>query len=168
MKWKGFSPRQLPKLNPSDSVGLQEWATWRFFQEAFHLAYDRKPKKLVYAELRRDLLAYRKLAPHLHRAAKLLSKYNHSEAENMRRLADGFGSASPTWSPGMMTNDKGDWKARSYVGALAHETRILFRKVFPRTIATTASVALNKTLIPRCERRLCVPPLSAADVRQST
>jgi hypothetical protein len=146
MKWRGVSPRELPKLGPSDSESLQKWATWRFFREAFHLAHDRKPKKRVYTELRRDLAAYQKLAPHLQESAKLLSKYNHSEAENIRRLAEDFEGASPSWSPGMITNDKGDWKARSYVGALAHEARILFGKVFPRTIATTASVALGKNL----------------------
>jgi hypothetical protein len=146
MRWRGIPHRQLPKLNPSDSESLQNWATWRFFREAFHLAYDRKPAKRVYSELNRDRKAYRRLAPHLRQAALLLGKYKHSDAETVGRLADGFEAATPIWHPGMLTNDKGDWKARSYVGSLAHEVHYLFGKVLPRTIATTASIALGHNL----------------------
>jgi hypothetical protein len=144
MKFRKLPSRQLPKLNPSKIRDLQAWAVWRLFVEAFHFAFDRKPGKRVYAELRRDVEACRRLAPHLHRAAGLLEKYNRkSDARLLKRWANNFETSTPAWSPGMVTNNKGDWQVRSYVGALAYETHNLFLKNLPGTIARTASVALG-------------------------
>jgi hypothetical protein len=144
MKFRKLPSRQLPKLNPSETEGLQAWAVWRFFCEGFHFALDRKPTKRVYAELRRDVEACRRLAPPLHRAASLLKKYNRkSDARLLEKWANNFEASTPAWSPGMVTNDKGDWQVRSYVGALAYETHNLFLKNLPGTIARTASVALD-------------------------